>query len=251
MAVFIFHLNIEAYKSMNKRILEIILVILIIGILIGAVVYFQVPEKLGFGYSVRLVDTGNSNGAFPMVANSTGSPITFNVTAVNNGIMAENTQAAAGWGAFYVRSTVIVAIADNFTSTPGLTWFSVLNKSDFQVTHFVKISNPLSFSVNLSLTENLTGGRTMSYNISSVSTNSFLYVVQLQNGSIQSNVSSPANTSAVIGMGTLLTHNTTVDLPAGSNLYVFLGIIPSQANNGTTRDIDSISSFGEAEIQIV
>lgn len=237
---------------MNKRILEIILVILIVGILIGAVVYFQVPEKLGFGYSVRLVDTGNSNGAFPMVANPSGSPITFNVTAVNNGIIAENMQAASGWGASYVRTTVIVAISDNFTSTPlGALPGWVLNKSDFQVAHFVKILNPLSFSVNLSLTENLTGGRTMSYNVSSVSTNSFLYVVQLQNGSIQSNVSSPANTSAVIGMGTLLTHNTTVDLPAGSNLYVFLGIIPSQANNGTTRDIDSISSFGEAEIQIV
>ena len=235
---------------MNKRIFEIILVILIVGILIGAVVYFQVPEKLGFGYSVKLVD--NTNGAFPMGANSSGSPITFNVTAVNSAMMSDKIEGQGGWGAFYVRTTVIVAISDNFTSTPlGALPGWVLNKSDFQVAHFVKILNPLSFSVNLSLTENLTGGRTMSYNVSSVSTNSFLYVVQLQNGSVQSNVSSPPNTSAVIGMGTMLTHNTTVDLPAGSNLYVFVGIIPSQENNGTTHMIHEIASFGEAEIQIV
>lgn len=248
---------------MKSKLITIIAIILVVASVAGAIIYFHVPQELGFGYEVKLMEA--PFGATPFTANASGGNVEFNQAAYNAAIMGVNVTARGGWGAFQVRPYTITAISDNYllnlsgnssgTFMQGgqivhYTKYAGLNHSDFHVVRFLKISNPLSQNVTLHMTENLTGGRVVSYNVSSASNPTFGYLVALSNGSIVARNQTNTTNYSLIGEGSLLAGNASVILQPNTNLCVFLGIIPSEANNGTTIFMSNILSFGALTISV-
>lgn len=248
---------------MKSKLITIIVIILVIASVAGAMIYFHVPQKLGFGYEVKLMET--PFGATPFTANASGGNVEFNQTAYNAALMGVNVTGRGGWGAFQVRPYTITAMSNNYLlnlsgNTSGTfmqggrvlhyTKYAGLNRSDFHVVHFLKISNSLSQNVTLHMMENLTGGRVVSYNVSSALNPTFGHLVALSNGSIVLRNQTNTTNYSLIGEGTLLMGNASVVLQPNTNLYVFLGIIPSEANNGTTIFMSNILSFGALTISV-
>lgn len=207
---------------MNKKILISIISIAIILITIIALVHFPIiknieqtfafTEEISQGHSQIMTD---SNSTLNLT-----SQLSFQELANNSGRLNFPHSVQAGWGGWHFTSQhlQIFPNPDYSGSTPP-------------VINFLQIKNPLGFAANLTLFENVTGHRIVSYAIEPVANNASGFVFVITNGTNytldNSTIFLHQTNASLVGYGQILNGTQIASIPSGYQLDIFLSSLPN------------------------
>ncbi|MEM0142329.1 MAG: hypothetical protein QXL94_00040 [Candidatus Parvarchaeum sp.] len=242
---------------MNKKVLIIIVVLIAVVVILSGVLYFHIPQKLEkyIGTADIVSASASPFGASPAISSFSFKEIANNSDAFGNGISTAN----EGWAGWHINSTVITIYSNNYSTNHSAIppidnhTFELINPMNFTSLDFAKIVNTVDTNVTLNLSENLTGGRIMSYAIQPSGTYPSGYVVAITNGTNYTlkNVSTISSKNIAVGVGTVLSGSHNVILPAGDTFYITLGILPVGYNNNSHQIIYGFASDGAVSISLL
>ena len=210
---------------MNKRIILIVVALTIATLVLGAVIYsglagtlnqdiqsFTFSEEISQGHSQIMTD---SNSTLNLT-----SQLSFQELANNSGHLNFPHFGQAGWGSWHFTSQHLQIFPNpNYSgSTPP-------------VINFLQIKNPLSFAANLTLFENVTGHRIVTYAIEPVGNNASGFVYAIRNGTNYTLYNSTTllhqTNASLAGYSQILNGTRVASIPSGYQLDIFLSSLPN------------------------